>query len=157
MESRVQLRVKIRMWRLHMSQLAANHFASCFSHNFLNGITIYCHSVFSSIPPYSVPTSVLLPTLTFTVSVWIIATPSPSLISFSPFSSSAVVFCSLTEKWHESAQVEGVSKVEEKRSETESTTGEDHCTDSNGSVVSDELVSLATAWASFVKPRAGWY
>jgi len=51
-----------------------------------------------------------------------------------------------------------VSKVEEKqKSDWESRTGEDHRTDSNGSDVSDELVSLVTAWASFVKPSAGWY
>lgn len=34
---------------------------------------------------------------------------------------------------------------------------EDHCADSNGSDVSDELVSLVTAGASFVKPNVGWY
>lgn len=53
--------------------------------------------------------------------------------------------------------MEGLGKVEGKRSETESTAGEDRCADSNGSEVSDELVSLVTAWASFVKPSAGWY
>lgn len=37
----------------------------------------------------------------------------------------------------------------------ESWTGEDRCMDCNGSDVSDELVSLVTAWASFVKPGAG--
>ncbi len=50
-----------------------------------------------------------------------------------------------------------LSKVEKKQSDKESMTGEDHCTDSNGPDVSDELVSLVTAWASFVKPSAGWY
>lgn len=50
-----------------------------------------------------------------------------------------------------------MSKVEEKRSDRELRTGEDHCTDSNGSGVSDELVSLVTTWASFVKPSAGWH
>lgn len=65
--------------------------------------------------------------------------------------------CSLREKGDESTGVEAVSKVEEKQSDKESRTGEDHCTDSNGSDVSDELVSLVTAWASFVKPSAGWY
>lgn len=53
--------------------------------------------------------------------------------------------------------VEGVSKVEEKPSDRESRAGEDHCADSNRSDVSLELVSLVTAWASFVKPIAGWY
>lgn len=75
-----------------------------------------------------------------------------------PFSSSAVFFfCSPREKQDESTGVEGVSKVGEKQSDKESRTGEDHCTDSNGSDVSDELVSLVTAWASFVKRSAGWY
>ena len=64
-------------------------------------------------------------------------------------------FCSEREKLDESTGVEGGSKVEERQSDKESRTGEDHRTDSNGSDVSDELVSLVTA--SFVKPSAGWH
>lgn len=68
-----------------------------------------------------------------------------------------MIFCSLGKKRHESTGVEGVSKVEEKQSDKESRTGEDHRTASNGSDVSHKSVSLVTAWASFVKPSAGWY
>lgn len=57
----------------------------------------------------------------------------------------------------ESAGVEGVSKVEERQSDKDSRAGEHHRTDPNWSDVSDELVSLVTAGASFVKPSAGWY
>lgn len=45
----------------------------------------------------------------------------------------------------------------EKQSDTESRTGEDRRTDSNRSDAPDELVSLVTAWASFVKPTTRWY
>lgn len=64
-------------------------------------------------------------------------------------------FCLLREKRDEST--EGSSKVEAKQSDRESRAGEDHCADSNESDVSDELVSLVTAWASFINPSAGWY
>lgn len=47
--------------------------------------------------------------------------------------------------------------MEEQESDNESKAGEDHCGDSNGSDVSDELVSLVTAGPSFVKPSGGWY
>lgn len=50
-----------------------------------------------------------------------------------------------------------MSKVEENESDKESRTGENHRMASNGSDVSHKLVSLVTAWASFVKPSAGWY
>lgn len=57
----------------------------------------------------------------------------------------------------ESTGVEGVSKVEERQSDEDSRAGEHRWTDPNWSDVSDELVSLVTAGASFVKPSAGWY
>lgn len=41
--------------------------------------------------------------------------------------------------------------MEEKRSDNETTAGEDRWTNFNGSDVSDVLVSLVTATASFVK------
>lgn len=63
----------------------------------------------------------------------------------------------MRENRDESAGLEGASKVEEKESDNESKAGEDHCGDSNGSDVSDELVSLVTAGASFLKPSGGWY
>lgn len=63
----------------------------------------------------------------------------------------------MIERRDKSAAVEGMSKVEEQPSDKESRTGEDRCTDSIGSDVSDELVSLVTAWLSFVKPSTGWY
>lgn len=46
---------------------------------------------------------------------------------------------------------EGASQVEEKRSENELKAGEDRCADINGADISDVLVSLVTAGASFVK------
>lgn len=45
--------------------------------------------------------------------------------------------------------------MEEQHSDNEARTGEDHCVEFNGADVSDKLVSLVTAWASFVKPSAG--
>lgn len=65
----------------------------------------------------------------------------------------AVFFCSVRGKQDEGTGVEEVHNVEERGKE--SWTGEDRCMDCNGSDVSDELVSLVTAWASFVKPVAG--
>lgn len=50
-----------------------------------------------------------------------------------------------------------MSKVEERQIGEDSRAGEHRCTDPNWSDVSDELVSLVTAGASFVKPSAGWY
>lgn len=63
--------------------------------------------------------------------------------------------CLCAQRERESTGVEGGSKVEERQSGKESRTGEDHRTFSNGSDVSDKLVSLVTA--SFAKPSAGWH
>lgn len=157
----VRRRTAIFTYRQLLYNVKANR------HHFLKNITVYCFSLsLCCTSAFTFHPSVLFihihfivplqPTLSLT---WIVVGSRRRLIhsSLFPFSLSAVFFCSPREKEDESTGAEGASKEGEKQSDKEWRTGEDHCTDSNGSDVSDESVSLVTAWASFVKPCAGWY